>query len=73
MPPTRGYAARKSSAKLEPFAFERRAPGPRDMLIEILYYDIHQTRDEWGGRFRLSERLTSGRSEAPCATVSSLI
>ncbi|MCM3905554.1 MAG: alcohol dehydrogenase catalytic domain-containing protein, partial [Pyrinomonadaceae bacterium] len=51
---TRGYAARTPTSSLEPFAFERREPGPRDVLIEILYCgvchsDIHQARDEWGG------------------------
>jgi uncharacterized zinc-type alcohol dehydrogenase-like protein len=51
---TRGYAAQQPSSKLEPFAFERREPGPRDVLINILYCgvchsDIHQARDEWGG------------------------
>ncbi|HEV2291477.1 MAG TPA: NAD(P)-dependent alcohol dehydrogenase [Gemmatimonadales bacterium] len=50
---TRGYAARKARAALEPFAFERRAVGPNDVLIEILYCgichsDIHQAREEWG-------------------------
>jgi uncharacterized zinc-type alcohol dehydrogenase-like protein len=54
MLPTRGYATSGPSAKLEPFAFERRDVGPRDVLIEILYCgichsDIHQARDEWGG------------------------
>jgi alcohol dehydrogenase (NADP+) len=51
---TRGYAAKGPSSRLEPFTFERREPGPRDVLIEILYCgichsDIHQARDEWGG------------------------
>lgn len=54
MLPTRGYAARGPTSRLEPFTFERREPGPRDVLIEILYCgichsDIHQARDEWGG------------------------
>src|SRR5262249_6948816 len=36
-----------------PFTLERRAPGPQDVLIEILYCgvchsDIHQARGEWG-------------------------
>jgi uncharacterized zinc-type alcohol dehydrogenase-like protein len=52
--PTRGYATQAPTAKLEPFAFERRDLGPGDVLIEILYCglchsDIHQARDEWGG------------------------
>ena len=54
MLPTRGYAAQGPTARLEPFNFDRRDPGPHDMLIEILYCgvchsDIHQARDEWGG------------------------
>ena len=54
MLPTRGSAARGPTSPLEPFDFERREPGPRDVLIEILYCgichsDIHQARDEWGG------------------------
>ncbi len=51
---TRGYATKGPSSQLEPFSFERREPGPHDVLIEILYCgichsDIHQARDEWGG------------------------
>ncbi|TSA04344.1 MAG: NAD(P)-dependent alcohol dehydrogenase [Nitrospiraceae bacterium] len=54
MPPTSGYATKGPASKLEPFTFERREPGPHDVLIEILYCgichsDIHQARDEWGG------------------------
>jgi len=54
MLPTRGYATKSPTATLEPFTFERREPGPQDLLIEILYCgichsDIHQARDEWGG------------------------
>src|SRR5918997_782440 len=51
---TRGYATEGPTSRLGPFTFERREPGPRDVLIEILYCgvchsDIHQARDEWGG------------------------
>ena len=51
---TRGYAARGPTTPLQPFEFERREPGPHDVVIDILYCgichsDIHQTRDEWGG------------------------
>ena len=51
---TRGYATQGPTSVLEPFTFERREPGPHDVLIEILYCgichsDIHQARDEWGG------------------------
>lgn len=54
MLPTRGYATQGPSSKLEPFTFERREPGPHDVLIDIAYCgichsDIHQARDEWGG------------------------
>jgi uncharacterized zinc-type alcohol dehydrogenase-like protein len=54
MLPTRGYATKDPTSILEPFNFERREPGPHDVLIEILYCgichsDIHQARDEWGG------------------------
>jgi uncharacterized zinc-type alcohol dehydrogenase-like protein len=54
MPQTSGYAAKGPTSKLEPFTFERREPGPHDVLIDILYCgichsDIHQVRDEWGG------------------------
>jgi uncharacterized zinc-type alcohol dehydrogenase-like protein len=50
---TKGYAAHEASAPLKPFAFARREPGPRDVLIEIEYCgvchsDIHQVRNEWG-------------------------
>jgi len=54
MLPTRGYAANSATTPLEPFTFDRRDPGPNDVLIEILYCgichsDIHQARNEWGG------------------------
>src|SRR4028119_1394472 len=51
---TKGYATKAARAKFEPFEFERRDIGAKDVLIEILYTgvchsDIHQARDEWGG------------------------
>jgi len=53
MLPTRGYATHNPTSHLEPFSFERREPGPRDVLIEIhfcgvCHSDIHQARNEWG-------------------------
>lgn len=50
---TKGYAAAGPKAPLEPYAFERREPGPHDVVIDIKYCgichsDIHQARDEWG-------------------------
>lgn len=50
----RAYAAHSASSPLGPFSFARRAPGPNDVQLEILYCgvchsDLHQTRDEWKG------------------------
>jgi uncharacterized zinc-type alcohol dehydrogenase-like protein len=49
-----GYAAHNKTSPLVPFDFERREPGPKDVVVEIAYSgichsDIHQVRDEWGG------------------------
>ncbi len=51
---TAAWAATSARAPLAPFTIERRAPGPRDVLLDILFCgvchsDIHQARDEWGG------------------------
>ncbi|PXW23896.1 NAD(P)-dependent alcohol dehydrogenase [Paraburkholderia caballeronis] len=48
-----GYAAQHAGAPLTPFQFERRAPGPHDVQIEILYSgichsDLHQAHAHWG-------------------------
>src|SRR5665213_2359985 len=48
-----GYAAHDKRSPLVPFNFERRDPGPNDVVVEIAYCgichsDIHQVRDEWG-------------------------
>jgi len=53
MIPVRGYAAQSSKTPLAPFTFERRDPGPRDVLIDVLYCgichsDIHTAKGEWG-------------------------
>jgi uncharacterized zinc-type alcohol dehydrogenase-like protein len=47
-----GYAATAADARLAPFSFERRDPGPDDVRIDILYCgvchsDLHQARNEW--------------------------
>ncbi len=52
--PSRGYAAANARSPLAPFEFERRAPGPKDVVLDVLFCgvchsDIHQARDEWGG------------------------
>lgn len=51
---TRAFAAPSASSPLAPFRFDRRAIGPRDVLLDIRYCgvchsDLHQVRDEWGG------------------------
>ena len=48
-----GFAAFDAKAPLGPLAFERRAPGPRDVSIDILFCgvchsDLHTVRSEWG-------------------------
>jgi uncharacterized zinc-type alcohol dehydrogenase-like protein len=50
---TRVYAAPSASAPLAPSTIERRAVGPRDVAIDVLFCglchsDIHQVRAEWG-------------------------
>jgi uncharacterized zinc-type alcohol dehydrogenase-like protein len=47
-----GYAAHDAKSPLVPYSFERRDPGPNDVVVEIAYCgichsDIHQVRDEW--------------------------
>lgn len=54
MSSTKAYAALSATTPLQPFSFERRALGPKDVQIEILYCgvchsDLHQARNEWGG------------------------
>jgi uncharacterized zinc-type alcohol dehydrogenase-like protein len=49
-----GYAAQSKTSPLAPFHFDRREPGPKDVVVAIDYCgichsDIHQARDEWGG------------------------
>lgn len=51
---TRAYATPSKTSPLAPTTIERRAVGPRDVQIDILFSgichsDIHQARDEWGG------------------------
>jgi uncharacterized zinc-type alcohol dehydrogenase-like protein len=50
---TRAYAAVAANRPLEPTTIERREPGPKDVVLEILFCglchsDIHQARGEWG-------------------------
>jgi uncharacterized zinc-type alcohol dehydrogenase-like protein len=50
--PARAYAASSATSPLAAADIRRRAPGPQDVQIEILYCgvchsDLHQVRDEW--------------------------
>lgn len=49
---SKGYAAQDPKSSLTPFSFERRDPGPKDVVVDIAFCgichsDIHQVRDEW--------------------------
>ena len=51
-----GYAAHSATDDLAPFRFERRAPRPDDVEIEIQYCgvchsDLHMARNDWGWTF----------------------
>ena len=52
MIPAKGYAAQSPASDLAPWNFDRRAVGPFDVHIDILYCgvchsDLHQIRNEW--------------------------
>jgi uncharacterized zinc-type alcohol dehydrogenase-like protein len=54
MPPVRAFAAFDKRSPLGPHTIERRAVGPRDVEIEILFCgvchsDVHTVRSEWSG------------------------
>src|ERR1700730_8937900 len=49
----KGYAAHAANDKLVPFTFERPQPGPRDVVIDVLYCgvchsDLHMVSDDLG-------------------------
>jgi uncharacterized zinc-type alcohol dehydrogenase-like protein len=51
---TKAFAALSPSTPLVPFEFERREPGPADVVIDLAFCgvchsDLHQVLDEWGG------------------------
>lgn len=53
MIPVDGFAAQNATSPLAPYQFERRDPGPHDVLIEIQYCgvchtDIHMIHNDWG-------------------------
>jgi len=52
--PTKAYATHAADQSFEPLDIQRRAPGPRDVQIDIAYCgvchsDLHTARSEWGG------------------------
>jgi len=54
MTATRAFAAQTAQTPLAETLIDRRAPGPKDVAIEILYCgvchsDLHTARGEWGG------------------------
>ncbi len=51
---TKAFAAQSATTPLAETTIERRAPGPRDVAIDILYCgvchsDLHTARGEWAG------------------------
>jgi alcohol dehydrogenase (NADP+) len=51
---TKAYAVQSATDPFSPIAIERRAPGEKDVAIDILYCgvchsDLHQARSEWAG------------------------
>ena len=53
MTPVKAFAAQNATSPLAPWDIQRREPGPKDVVIEILYCgvchtDIHYVRNEWG-------------------------
>ena len=53
MPTVKAYAVPAAAAPLAPWSFQRRAPGEKDVVMDVLFCgvchsDIHQARDEWG-------------------------
>ncbi|MGC3971147.1 MAG: NAD(P)-dependent alcohol dehydrogenase [Pirellulales bacterium] len=54
MTATRAFATQSGATPLAEISIDRRAPGPKDVAIEILYCgvchsDLHTARGEWGG------------------------
>ena len=53
MSQAKAYAAMSAAAPLQPWSFDRRDPGDKDVRIEIAFCgichsDVHTVRDEWG-------------------------
>ena len=54
MTATRAFAAQNGQTPLAEMSIDRRAPGPKDVAIDILYCgvchsDLHTARGEWNG------------------------
>ncbi|XXF78012.1 NAD(P)-dependent alcohol dehydrogenase [Myxococcaceae bacterium GXIMD 01537] len=54
MQKTQAWGAPAAGKPLAPMTIERRAPGPHDVVLDVLFCgvchsDIHQARDEWSG------------------------
>ena len=54
MSATKAYAAQSPTTPFAPHTIDRRAPGPEDVALEILYCgvchsDLHTARGEWPG------------------------
>jgi uncharacterized zinc-type alcohol dehydrogenase-like protein len=54
MPSVKAYAAQSAATPLAPYEIQRRAPGPEDVQIQILFCgvchsDLHTARGEWKG------------------------
>jgi uncharacterized zinc-type alcohol dehydrogenase-like protein len=54
MSTAKAYAVMSPTSPFQPWTFERREPGDKDVRIEIAFCgichsDLHQARDEWGG------------------------
>jgi alcohol dehydrogenase (NADP+) len=54
MQKVQAFGAPAAGKPLAPMSIERREPGPREVVLDILFCgichsDIHQARDEWGG------------------------
>ena len=53
MPTVKAYAVPAAAAPLAPWSFQRREPGEKDVVMDVLFCgvchsDIHQASDEWG-------------------------
>lgn len=62
---TKAYGNTSATSPLKPMSIERRALGPHDILLDVLYCgichsDIHQARNEWPNTFPTTYPLVPG-------------